>query len=61
MITEKRRKEETRWANEKRRREGLHNKTQYELVDIICYQGERLDFYQKILKSILNKTTKALK
>jgi len=50
----------TNWL-EGTRKANLIEKTKYQLVDIIYNQCERLDSYEKTLKSILNKTTKALK
>jgi len=50
----------TNWV-EKLQNVNLFEKTEYQLHEIIYYQSERLDSYEKTLKNILNKTQKALK
>ena len=58
MTTDERKK--SRWL-EGHQKANLIYRTNDDLIDILYYQCERLDCYEKTLKSILNKTTKALK
>ena len=50
----------TNWV-ERLQNVNLFEKTECQLHEIIYYQSERLDSYEKTLKNILNKTQKALK